>query len=681
MKNRWLPILFLLSLTHSGISQNRETHFIKKLQKCGQFGNDSHWYIRNIPFFECSDQSIENVYYYRWLLYKAHLRNLGKEGYIVTEFLNPMGWDLKPYNSLNDATGFHIYEGRWLKDQRYIRDYINYMYKLGGNDRHFSEAIADAAYAYYLVNPDKQFITSQLPFMVKIYNAWYDHFDQSKGLYYIQPINDATEYTIASIDASGGKDGFKGGDGFRPSINSYMYANALAIKNIALLNQDTATANSYLKKAADLKSEIQKSLWNDSLQHFVDRYQVDNKFVHYWDFIQGRELVGFVPWAYNLPDDNPVYKSAWKHLLDTAQFYGHFGLRTNEPTYQYYMKQYRYLQGTTIRECQWNGPSWPYQTSQVLLAMANVLNHYQYKIISKADYVKVLKQYTLQHYMGDDLNIVEDYDPDKGGAIVNINQRSEHYNHSEYTDLIITGLCGIRPAKNNKLIINPLIETSKSSEKPITYFCIENVLYHGHNITVLYDKTGVRYHRGPGLSIFVNGKLVSRTAILQKQEIKIPKPIVKQAEPLINLAVNISGRGFPKASASYTDSTDRVNMAIDGRVWYFNNVKNRWSCNGSNRKTDWYEVEFGEKKVIKQVSLFFYGSGYNLATPQNCKLVYWDKDQWVNVPLDTKRNINKFTVNTESKIRFEPIKTDKIRAVFTNAGKGKYTALSEIEIY
>lgn len=681
MKNRWLPILFLLSLTHSGISQNRETHFIKKLQKCRQFGNDKRWYMRNIPFFECSDPSIENVYYYRWLLYKAHLRNIGKEGYIVTEFLNPMGWDLKPYNSLNDATGFHIYEGRWLKDQHYIRDYINYMYKLGGNDRHFSEAIADAAYAYYLVNPDKQFITSQLPSMVKIYNAWYDHFDQSKGLYYIQPINDATEYTIASIDASGGKDGFRGGDGFRPSINSYMYANALAIKNIALLNQDTATANSYLKKAADLKSEIQKSLWNDSLQHFVDRYQVNNKFVHYWDFIQGRELVGFVPWTCNLPDDNPVYKSAWKHLLDTAQFYGRFGLRTNEPSYQYYMKQYRYLQGTTIRECQWNGPSWPYQTSQVLLAMANVLNNYKYKIISKADYVKVLKQYSLQHYMGDHLNIVEDYDPDKGGAIVNINQRSEHYNHSEYTDLIITGLCGIRPAKNNKLIINPLIETSKSSEKPITYFCIENVLYHGHNITVLYDKTGVRYHQGSGLSIFINGRFVSRSAILQKQEIEIPKPVVKQAEPLINLAVNISGRGFPKASASYTDSTDRVNMAIDGRIWYFNNVKNRWSCKGSNRKTDWYEVEFGEKKVIKQMSLFFYGNGYNLATPQNCKLVYWDKDQWVNVPLRTKRNINKFTVNTESKIRFEPIKTDKIRAVFTNGGKGKYTALSEIEIY
>lgn len=681
MKNILLSVVLLISLNNLGICQNKETHFIKKQQKCSQFGNDKAWYINNIPFFECSDTTIENVYYYRWLLYKAHIRNLGKDGHIITEFLNPMGWDLKPYNSLNDATSFHIYEGRWLKDQQYIQDYINYMYKKGGNDRHFSEAIADAAYAYYLVNPDKKFIVSQLPSMVKIYNAWHDHFDQDKGLYYIEPLLDATEYTVSSVDASGGRDGFRGGDGFRPSINSYMYANALAIRNIAFLNNDTATANLYAKKAIVLKNEIQKSLWNDSLQHFTDRYKVSNKFVNYWNFIRGRELVGYVPWTYNLPDDNSNYGSAWKHLLDTTQLAGHFGLRTNEPSYQYYMKQYRYVQGTNIRECQWNGPSWPFQTSQVLLAMANVLNNYKNKVISKADYINVLKQYSLQHYMGNHLNIVEDYDPDKGGAIVNINQRSEHYNHSEYNDLIITGLCGIRPAANNILIINPLIDVSNSTKNPITYFCIENVLYHGQNITVLYDKTGSKYHQGIGLSIYVNGKLVSRSAILQKQEIKIPKAITKPVKQHINLAINVSGKGYPKASASYTDSTDNTNMAIDGRIWYFNNVKNRWSCNGSNHETDWYQIELREKKVIKQVSLFFYSDDDRLASPQSYQLVYWDKDQWLNVPLSNKRNVNRPLINTENKIEFKPINTDKIRVVFTNASKGKYTALTEIEIY
>ena len=45
--------------------------------------------------------------------------------------------------------------------------------------------------------------------MKSVFNAWYDHYDSSKNLYYIPAMPDATEYTIASIDATGGKDGFE----------------------------------------------------------------------------------------------------------------------------------------------------------------------------------------------------------------------------------------------------------------------------------------------------------------------------------------------------------------------------------------------------------------------------------------------------------------------------------------
>ena len=62
--------------------------------------------------------------------------------------------------------------------------------------------------------------------MKNIYNQWSDHWDAAKNLYYIPAMPDATEYTIASIDASGGKDGFEDGEAFRPTINSYMYGNA-----------------------------------------------------------------------------------------------------------------------------------------------------------------------------------------------------------------------------------------------------------------------------------------------------------------------------------------------------------------------------------------------------------------------------------------------------------------------
>lgn len=59
-----------------------------------------------------------------------------------------------------------------------------------------------------------------------------------------------------------------------------------------------------------------------------------------------------VPWMFGMPDNNSKYNAAWKHILDTNQLRGSNGLRTVEPSYQYYMRQYRY-EGSS-RECQWN---------------------------------------------------------------------------------------------------------------------------------------------------------------------------------------------------------------------------------------------------------------------------------------------------------------------------------------
>jgi glycogen debranching enzyme len=122
--------------------------------------------------------------------------------------------------------------------------------------------------------------------------------------------------------------------------------------------------------------------------------------VKYWSFILGRELAGYVPWKYNIPDNNSKNIVAWKHLLDTALLLGKYGLRTVEPSYRFYMKPYRYKAGETP-ECQWNGPSWPYQTAQVLSGMANVLNNYSQNVIRTSDYIKVLHIYAQQHYLSD----------------------------------------------------------------------------------------------------------------------------------------------------------------------------------------------------------------------------------------------------------------------------------------
>ncbi len=297
-------------------------------------------------------------------MYKAHIKTIGDDRYVITEFINPVSWDRAPYGTINAASMHHIYEGRWLRDRHYIDSYIDYLYQEGGNNRSYSESIADATYGYYLVNGDTAFATKQLDGMKAVYEGWNDHWEESKSLYYIPSMPDATEYNIAGIEGSGGTDGFEGGEAFRPTINSYMYANALAIAEIAGLQGEQETSELYRRRAGSLKKEIQDHLWHEEFRHFVDRYKVDNEFVRYWDFIPGRELAGFAPWYFNLPDDDAKYHQAWKHLADTTRLLGPYGFRTNEPSYRHYFTIFLWHDGKP--GSQWNGPSWPFQTSIAL---------------------------------------------------------------------------------------------------------------------------------------------------------------------------------------------------------------------------------------------------------------------------------------------------------------------------
>ncbi|KAF2130700.1 hypothetical protein P153DRAFT_430051 [Dothidotthia symphoricarpi CBS 119687] len=598
------------------------------------FGNDAPWYRNRIPFFESSDKDITDVYYYRWKVFRAHQRDLGADGFISTEFLDDVGWQTAPYASLNDATGFHLLEGRWLRDRRFKEDYATFMYSSKSNTRQFSESMATSVWQGYLVDGVASDAVSRLDAMQSVFNAWVDAYDTSKSLYYVEPIRDATEYTISSIDASNGVDGFFGGLAFRPSINSFQYANAKAISSLAGLKGGLASVvTSFDSKAAALKTRVQESLWNSTFSHFIDRYQVDNDYVKYWTFIRGRELVGYVPWTHDLPDDATNYAQAWKHILDTSQLAGPHGLRTVEPSYQYYMRQYRY-EGTSP-ECQWNGPVWPFQTTQVLTGLANFLDHYSKGaatgVITTADYTRLLKQYALLHYnpnRGGILDLEEDYYPDTGAPIVGL-KRSLHYFHSGYVDLVLNGLVGIRPSAKDILEVNPAASASS-----ISYFRADRILYHGHEIAVQWDATGSRYGSA-GLKVFVDGNQVASSATLSRLQVSVsrvaPPAITRRIAKSIQLS---DSTAFPKGSASEPNVDVRsLYGTIDGRIWFFpqTEVANGWSTPAGNGTELWYQIDFGANTTIASAELaFFVDSSQGFDVPSKYRIQSNVNGSWVD---------------------------------------------------
>lgn len=589
-----------------------------------------------------------------------------------TEFADDVGWQLNPWASLNDATGFHLGEGRWSRDRRFAQNYLTYMYN-GGNDRHFSDYMAQSAWDVYKVDGDQGAITAHLDSMINIYNQWNDHFNATAGLYWVEPLSDATEYTISSIDASGGKDGFGGGEAYRPSINSYMWANAKSIANIARLANRADVATDYDNRAATLKERFQSELWNGDFQHFTDRHQKANDFVKYYDFIRGRELVGYVPWQFSMPDDNEQFNAAWSHLLDTAKFAGSNGLRTNEPSYEYYMRQYRY-EGSR-RECQWNGPSWPYQTTQVLSAIANLLDTYRQSTISAANYISLLKQYAEQHVYDTQgtLNLQEDYEPDKRGDIVGLD-RSHHYFHSGFIDLILSGLVGLRPQADDTIQVNPIVDDS------ITYFRAEQIPYHGHLVTVQFDRDGSRYNQGRGLRVEVDGKVVASSDNISRLSANVARAAAAPLDTRVTKSILLQ-RGssqYPAGSASSGTNPDRVADAIDGRTWFFPQLLHGWwSDKVANDSEQWYTVDFGPNGVdVSGAEIALYVDSGDFALPTDYVISEYVNNAWAKIEGEGERLV----ANGITNVKWSTRKASQIRVSFS-VPANKSVHLMEFKVY
>ena len=141
--------------------------------------------------------------------------------------------------------------------------------------RRYSNWVADACYAWYLVEFDKALAVSFLERLKANYAAWErEHFDVARGLFKWIPDRDGMEASVAGFEQGAG-DGFRwntvifGGEGYRPSLNSYMAADAAAIARIAELAGDRATAETFARKADALRRKIQSDLWNGEKQFFI----------------------------------------------------------------------------------------------------------------------------------------------------------------------------------------------------------------------------------------------------------------------------------------------------------------------------------------------------------------------------------------------------------------------------
>ena len=132
----------------------------------------------------------------------------------------------------------------------------------------------------------------------------------------------------------------------------------------------------------------QEKLWDPEAQFFKVLPRGEDT-----QLSDARELHGYTPWYFNLPDAGQVGRLEAAHgparasTPPSARPPPSSATRSSRVSYQGH-------------ECQWNGPSWPYATAVTLTALANLLNNYEQDGRSrKEDYFDLLKIYAKSHHL------------------------------------------------------------------------------------------------------------------------------------------------------------------------------------------------------------------------------------------------------------------------------------------
>ncbi|GAB3398884.1 hypothetical protein GCM10027515_04580 [Schumannella luteola] len=443
------------------------------------------WFSDNVPYFDAPDPEFLRTYYFRWVTYRNHLRKTQDGSYIVSEFLPNVSWATKD-NAIAAGAGHHLYEGRWVRDPKYLDDYETFWFS-GVDQGPYSEWFADAYNARHEVLGNDQLLVDHdlLAALVSNFEDWENGSKDGTGLYSIADNPDAMENSISGF-----------GPNYRPTINSYEYGDAVAIADIASRLGETAIAARFQATAAAIKQAVQGQLWDADDDFFKVRVKSTGQLAGV------REQLGYIPWYFGLPDDDAEHASAWSQIMDPQGFFAPYGPTTAE------RRDPGFQQRTVNVDCEWNGPSWPFATSQTLTGMSRLLHDYHQDAVDRDDYFTLLKNYSSSQRRSGYPWIAEDLHADTGQWIADF-PRSPNYNHSTFADLIITGLVGLQPSSGDELTIDPLLPAGTWD-----HFALENVSYHGHNVSVIWDADGSHYAQRTGLRLYLDGRLSASRAEL-----------------------------------------------------------------------------------------------------------------------------------------------------------------------
>lgn len=448
----------------------------------------------NLPLIEIPDKQMEKTYYFRAWTYRKHIKKT-EDGYIVTEFLPDVPW-AGVDNAISCPVAHHIAEGRHFKNKDFLYAYIRHFAMGRGAEKDiysYSNPFIDEVCRFVLREGNLAFGRELYPHLCRQYEKLKELHGTTSGLYFSNDNRDGMEYSIS-------------GPGLRPTFNSYLYADAMSLAALADALGDGEMAEELRAEAGALRSLVHRYLY-DAKDGFYKTIPAADKDADP-DFDRSdpdhdcREEIGYLPFLYGLAEKGE--EGAFRLLFDETCFAAPYGPTTADRSHP------RFMKCTVNHECLWDGPSWPYATSQTLSAMEKIL-HDGTDAVTREEYMSLLSTYSRSHTLTEGGRTIpfidEDLDPFTGEWIARdriiemkkegidkIEGRGMYYNHSTFCDLVLSGAFGIS-VKDDTLTVDPLaLGTWKT-------FSVENLTVRGRTFAVSYD--------GRTLSLSEGGRVVA----------------------------------------------------------------------------------------------------------------------------------------------------------------------------
>ena len=299
-----------------------------------------------------------------------------------------------------------------------------------------------------------------------------------------------------------------------------------------------------------------------------------------------------------------------------------------------------------------------------------------------------------------------------------------------YTYLFIEDMAGIQPRADEKIELSPI-------DFSYDHFMVNNVRYHGHDLTVVWDKPDdgkTWYNECPeGYSLYIDGTLAFTLKDLAHVVYDSATKEISFPDGAVEIVTNNGGAAIPTAMNTAITEEKVLNMLEKSGVHGMTNLaegaevtatftpdkaraaswaeKHRadgsdstskavnetapdpqavvdgttvdmpfWGNYGSVNERDSLTLKLSSKQTVDMATLYFYNdrqtNGYS--EPSKFAVEYWDGEAWQAVRQQT-RNPSAPRANYNA-VYFAPVETDQFRFTFTNKDKG-FTAVTEIQLF